>query len=264
MLKEPDYSLLDNPDILQLVFYPRRDWTAAPSRAKDYLAPVNSSISISCRFYPAGKDSPAPAILYFHGNGEVACDYDLVAPDYNELNISLFVADYRGYGLSGGSPNFSSMIGDSHHIFDFFIKTLEHEKTQTSIYLMGRSLGALSAVELACRYPEKIKGLIIESGVANAARLLRLVGFPANQQKLKEIEEAIDAKTRSIRLPALVIHGQYDSLIPLTEGVNFHKIIASKEKRMVVIPGADHNDIMMADREKYFSAIKEFIFPSNV
>ena len=107
MLKEPDYSLLDDPDILQLVFYPRQDWTPAASAAKDYLAPVASSISISCRFYPAKKNSPA--ILYFHGNGEVACDYDFIAPDYNELNISLFVADYRGYGRSSGKPNFSSM-----------------------------------------------------------------------------------------------------------------------------------------------------------
>lgn len=261
-MKELDYSFLDNPDILQFVFYPRQDWTPAPPGTRDLMVPVDPSVSISCRFYPANKGSPA--ILYFHGNGEVACDYDFIAPDYNELNISLFVADYRGYGLSGGNPTFSSMISDARHIFNFFLQTIQVEGTSPPVFLMGRSLGLPSAVEIACLFPQKIKGIIVESGVANAARLLRIIGFPADQQKLKELEEAIEDKTRSIKLPALIIHGEHDSLIPLNEGVKFYEALESREKHMVIIPGADHNDIMMADKDKYFSAIKNFIFPANV
>lgn len=261
MLKEPDYSFLDNPDILQFIFYPRRDWTPAPPGARDSMAPVDPYVSISCRFYPSGRGSPA--ILYFHGNGEVACDYDFIAPDYNKLNIGLFVADYRGYGLSGGSPTLSSMISDACPIFNFFLQTLNPEKTSSPVFLMGRSLGVPSIVELACLYPQKIKGIIVESGVSNIARLMKHFAFPADRQKLKELEESIDAKTRSINLPALVIHGQHDSLIPLKEGVRFYETLEVKEKHMVIIPGADHNDIMMAGKEKYFLAIKKFIYPSK-
>lgn len=261
MLKEPDYSFLDIPDILQFVFYPRQDWTPAPPEAMDLMVPVDPFVSISCRFYPSNRG--APAILYFHGNGEVACDYDFIAPDYNGLNISLFVADYRGYGLSGGSPALSAMIRDAHPIFDFFIKTVNTERTGSPIFLMGRSLGVPSVVEIASLYPEKVKGLIVESGVANIARLMKHFAFPADQRKIRQLEEAIDAKTRSIKLPSLVIHGQYDSLIPLKEGVQFYETLESKEKHIVIIPGADHNDIMVADKEKYFLAIRKFIFPAN-
>lgn len=260
MNKEPDYSFLDQPEILQFVFYPRKDWTPAPPGAMDYLVYVEQGVSISCRFYPAHHDSPG--ILCFHGNGEVACDYDWIAPDYNRLSIGLFVADYRGYGLSSGRPTFSQMIKDCHLIFKFYLKTLDIEKTGSPTFLMGRSLGVPSVVELACHYPQNIKGLIVESGVANTARLMRHFGFPADLQRIKELEEATDTKTRSIKLPSLVIHGQYDSLIPLTEGVNFYNTLGAQEKRLVIIPGADHNDIMIADKGKYFSAIKDFIYPS--
>ncbi len=261
LAREPDYSFLDNPDVLQFVFYPRKEWTQAPAGARDFTVPVDPFVSISCRFYPA--DRSAPAILYFHGNGEVACDYDTVAPEYNQLNISLFVADYRGYGLSGGSPTLSGMIKDAAPIFDFFLKTVSPERAGSSVYLMGRSLGLPSVVELACLYPGKIKGLIVESGVANMARLMRHFAFQTDKKKLKELEEAIDAKTRSIKLPTLVIHGQYDSLIPLKEGVRFYETLELKEKHLVIIPEAEHNDIMLADKEKYFLAIKKFVFPAG-
>lgn len=158
----------------------------------------------------------------------------------------------------------SSMLSDSRPIFDFFLQTINPDRTGSPVYLMGRSLGLPSVVELACLYPEKIKGLIVESGAANIARLIKQFAFPTDQRKLKELEEAIDARTRSIRLPTLVIHGQFDSLIPLKEGVRFYETLGSKEKHMVIIPGADHNDIMMADTEKYFLAIKKFIFPPGV
>ena len=46
----------------------------------------------------------APVILYFHGNGELASDYDMLAPLYTAKGITLLVADYRGYGRSGGTP----------------------------------------------------------------------------------------------------------------------------------------------------------------
>lgn len=258
MLKEPDYSFFDAPEILQFIFYPRRDWTPAPANARDYMVPVDSFVSVSCRFYASSRGSAS--ILYFHGNGEVACDYDMIAQDYNDLNISLFIADYRGYGLSGGKPTLKDMINDSHPIFDYFIKTIDPERTGSAIFLMGRSLGLPSAMELACLYPLKVKGLIVESGVANIARLMRHFGFPVDRNKLKEIEEAIDSKVRAIRVPTLVIHGEHDSLIPLKEGVKFYETLETREKRIVIIPGADHNDTMLADKEKYFAAIKDFIF----
>ena len=250
-----DYSILDRPEILQFVFYPRGDWTPTPSGASDHLVPVEPGVSISCRFCPGPPGSPC--ILYFHGNGEVACDHDWIAPFYGREGIGLFVADYRGYGLSDGSPTFSSMTADAHPIFDFFVKTVASSGHRGSLFLMGRSLGSHCAVELASHYPQHFAGLIVESGAPNVARLARVFGL--SSERLTILEEAISARIQAITLPALIIHGERDSLIPPGEATALYEGIGSEEKRLVIIPGADHNDIMLIGMEQYFSAIREFV-----
>lgn len=253
---------MDKPEILQFIFYPRRDWTPVPPGAKDYLVPVEADVSISCRFYPGREGSPC--ILYFHGNGEVACDYDWFAPYYNQLGISLFVADYRGYGLSGGSPTLSILIKDAEPVFDFFVKRVGTGSPKAPLFLMGRSLGALSVMALASHHPDYVKGLIIESGAVNMARMLRLLDFPLNYHRLETLEEAALAVMRAITLPVLILHGEWDSLIPASEGITFYETVGSREKKLVLIPGADHNDIMLVGKEQYFSAIREFVSREGV
>ncbi len=252
---QPDYSILDRPEILQLVFYPRRDWSAPPAGASDYLVPVESGVSISCRYYPASPG--APCILYFHGNGEVACDLDWVAPLYNREGIGLFVADYRGYGRSDGAPSFSTMIADAHPTLSFFLETVGSSGRSDSLFIMGRSLGSHSAVELAFHHREHLRGLIVESGAPNVARLARRFGLVS--ERLAALEQAASARIQSIDLPALIIHGERDSLIPVAEAIAFHEEIGSNEKRLVVIPGADHNNIMLVGAEQYFSEVRDFV-----
>lgn len=255
MSHQPDYSVLDRPEILRVVFYPRRDWTPPPAGARDYLVRVEPGVSVSCRFYPASAGGPC--ILYFHGNGEVTCDHDWIAPLYNRQGIGLFVADYRGYGRSDGTPTLSSMAADAHPIFSFFLETARSSGSSNPLFVMGRSLGSHSAVELASRYPQHVSGLIVESGSANVARLARRFGL--SSERLDELVMVLSARLRSIELPALIIHGERDSLIPVSEGIALHREIGSEEKRLVIIPGADHNDIMLVGTEQYFLAVRDFV-----
>lgn len=252
---QPDYSVLDRPETLQVLFYPRRDWTPPPPGARDFMIEVEPGMSVSCRFY-AGS-AGGPRILYFHENGEVACDHDWIAPFYNRQGISLFVADYRGYGRSQGMPTFSSMTADAHPIFRFFVETVRSADAGGSLFVMGRSLGAHSAVELASSYGEELSGLIVESGSANVAGLARRFGL--SSESLEELEKAVSHRLHSIKLPALIIHGEHDSLIPVDAGIALHQEIGSQQKELVIIPGAEHNDIMLVEMEPYFSAIRGFV-----
>jgi len=257
MSYQADYSALDRQDILQFVFYPRSDFSEGPSNAVDYFIPVEEGVSISCRFYICNQDSPI--IVFFHGNGEVVSDYDYVAPAYNELGISLFVADYRGYGSSGGIPTFANTIADAPVIFEAFRKILEREHYTGALFVMGRSLGSIPAVELAHRYQEQMNGLIIESGFGSILRLFSHLDFPVGSIGLEDIEFPNLVKMRTIDLPVLIIHGEYDSLVPLTEARDLFSSAATRDKRLIVIPEADHNDIMLSHMEQYFAVIKEFI-----
>ncbi|UCC66771.1 MAG: alpha/beta hydrolase, partial [Deltaproteobacteria bacterium] len=80
-----------------------------------YPVEVEEGISVACRFYRATEE--VAVILYFHGNGETAGDYDLISSLYTSRGFSLFVADYRGYGLSTGEPSMRHILGDARPLF---------------------------------------------------------------------------------------------------------------------------------------------------
>lgn len=255
------YSMLDRPEILEFVFYPRKDFRKGPPDSTDYLIPVGDGVSICCRFYAHSQNSPS--ILFFHGNGEVVSDYDDIALIYNEKSINLFVADYRGYGSSGGTPTFTSMVGDAHNIFETFLDILHNGRHTGNIFVMGRSLGSICAIELGSCYQEQVKGLIVESGFASVVRLLKRLGFPAELLGIRDIAFPNLAKIRSIILPTLIIHGEYDSLIPVAEARDLFENAAAARKYLIIINGADHNSIMWVDMEKYFTTIEEFVFKES-
>ncbi len=252
------YALIDNSSLLLYLFYPRRQHGKPPDGAFDLNIPVEDDISITCRAYRGIKENPW--ILYFHGNGEVVSDYDGIAYLYNNRGLNLLVADYRGYGASGGKPTFSDMVNDAVKIFDFVCEDEHFHGTtgETVWFVMGRSLGSISALELAVKFPGRMKGLIIESGFISVAGLIHHLGLPLPGD-LSPLEEEYRHLVSKIDLPSLVIHGDQDRLVPLKQGKDLYEALGSKQKELVVIPRADHNNIMFVDSGKYIDAIENFI-----
>ena len=103
-------------------------------------------------------------MLYFHGNAMIVDDMDLFAPLFNDVGVNLFVAGYRGFGLSNGTPTVTNMFKDSHRVFEGFKKTVEDYGFRKSFFVMGFSLGSFSAIELAYNYQDDLQGLIVQSG----------------------------------------------------------------------------------------------------
>jgi len=256
----PDYCEFDkDPDLLALIFYPRRGMDPCPPYASDALIPVADDMFISCRFYSV--DPKSPWILYFHGNGEIVSDYDQIAPFYLQKNLNLVVADYRGYGVSSGTPTLRNLMEDCHPIFSTVRKELSRRGYVGKLWLMGRSLGSLSVLELAVSHSDKINGLILESGFASIIPILQHLFVPLlpAERHLEQIEKDALGLTGRIFLPALVIHGDQDTLVPLQEARNLYEGLGSPLKRLIIIPNANHNTIIFADPPLYFGAISEFI-----
>ncbi len=290
MCHNADYSAFDRPEVLGITFHPRNDWSPPPATARDYMIPVSREVSVSARFYPTGPGTTpgtpacgmtprtpghetappgdrtaaatrngAPCILFFHGNGEVACDYDPVAPVYNRLGINLFVADYRGYGRSGGTPAFSSMVRDAHAVAGFFLETMQLQEQSGPLFIMGRSLGAVSALEIAFHYAVNFSGIIVESGSANFLRVLSHHGLALDPGRTAQVTTALPGELALISMPALIIHGDQDTLVPPEEACRLYSGIGSMTKRLVIIAGAGHNDIMVSGAREYFTAVREFV-----
>jgi pimeloyl-ACP methyl ester carboxylesterase len=249
----------DNPEIVYRLFFPRREFAGEtnPLNAKNHFIEVEDGVSLGCRFYPSRND--APNILYFHGNGETVPDYDYVAPVYQKRGLNLFVTDYRGYGMSDGSPTSGSMIHDTHPIYQGFKAFLIGLGYTGSHFVMGRSLGSAPALEVAYHYQKELEGLIIESGFASGRNQLKRLGlsYLANEKE-DPIGFGNHLKIKEVTIPTLIIHGEEDEIIPATEGRALFALSGAKEKYSLFIPKAGHNDIMMVGLEPYMGAIEGF------
>jgi pimeloyl-ACP methyl ester carboxylesterase len=258
-LPPTDYSALDRPEVTLRIFYPRSESRLfSTTGAKEISIPVEEQIAIGAVFHLAGQE--APNILFFHGNGEIASDYDDLGPFYNRMGINFLPVDYRGYGRSGGSPTVSSMMRDCHAIYDFTRKWLADNGYSGPLIVMGRSLGSASALELASGHAEEIDGLIIESGFALAEPLLRLLGVDLRGLNFAESMgfRNID-KIKRYHKPVLIIHAEFDHIIPYSDALQLYSKSPSSDKTLLKIPGANHNDIFSRGLTEYMSAIESFV-----
>lgn len=218
-----DYSVFDKQDILEKVFYPRRDYSACPPNAFDLSVPVDDEVVVFVRLHIQGTN--LPTILLFHGNGEVIHDYDDIAQKYNERGINLAVADYRGYGNSDGAPSFCHVCEDAQAILKAIRTESVSRNLSGDLYIMGRSLGSISALELAAHDSEGIHGVIIESGFSDIAKVMKYWGLSLSEvpsQLLERFNRSCTERVAAIAVPVLILHGDQDQVVLYKEAKDLY------------------------------------------
>ncbi len=114
-------------------------------------------------FLPVDEQPARGSVLFLHGNAEnvsthIASVYWLPERGYNVLML-----DYRGFGLSGGSPDFAGVHRDAEAALAVLA---EHEATDPErIIVFGQSLGAAVAITLVGQAGERygVRGLVADS-----------------------------------------------------------------------------------------------------
>lgn len=252
-------TLMDRPEITQLLFRPLKvPRNTPPAGAADIDIPVAEGVSIACRLH---SHSPtAPSLIFFHGNGEIIPDYDEIGPMYVREGMNFLIADYRGYGWSTGTALTSTLLPDSNAVFVALKNWLAEHGYTDALFVMGRSLGSASAIDVAVNHGEALKGLIIESGFAKTLPLAKVLGMDLD--KMGIAEEATfhnSGKIAQITMPTFILHGQYDQLIPLWQAETLMAQSGAKGKELQVVPGADHNSLIAMAGPLYFQAIRKFV-----
>ena len=196
------------------------------------------------------------SLLLFHGNGEVVADYDSLAGRFFDCGVDLAVVDYRGYGRSRGIPTLRNALADA----PLIVKALK-DAGADSVIVMGRSLGSACAAELYQAPPEFVLGFIWESGAADLRSLVRRRGMAPPVQFSEEDLATFEPCRKLARgnRPLLVIHGEEDSLIDLTEARQAFAAAAAAaaEKKLCLIPDHGHNDL--AYSPLYWESISAFV-----
>jgi fermentation-respiration switch protein FrsA (DUF1100 family) len=204
-----------------------------------------------------GEAGDAPAVVLFHGNGGNMADrIDLAAELHARLGWGVFLFDYRGYGISGGSPFEEGLYADGRAAVEL---VRERGWAKGGLVLWGRSIGAAVALEAALTSDAEVAAIVLDSpftsvpamGRAHYPLLAPLMYFGSS-----ELFDNMD-KIARITAPLMVIHGTVDRIVPQKMGRELFEA-GNAPKRWVEIEGAGHNDLPYVDKQRYWQAWGEF------
>ncbi len=247
---------MNKKSLLNSIFFPRP--SLIDKDEQDHLVDVEEGIKVGIRFFL--KDKEYPTILFFHGNAELAQEYNQIGKLFNQYNCNFIVSDYRGYGLSNGEPTKENLHLDANLVFSYVKSFLEENNYLGKLLVMGRSLGSASACEIISKYSESIDGCIIESGFATEKPILEMFNINPTEIDFHEYDGFENLKKlRAYSKPLFIIHAEQDHIIPFSEAEIMKKETRADIKELWKIPNANHNDIIIHTQENYFIRIKDFI-----
>ena len=231
--------------------YPHGDWQPEGLDFEDISFESSDGMRLHGWYVP--HKTPRAHLLFCHGNaGNLASRAPLMRYLYHQLEVSVFIFDYRGYGKSEGSPSEEGVLNDARAARQWLATRTGVDADQ--LVLLGRSLGGALAVDLAAS--GGARGLILDSTFTSlpdvAARL-----YPWAPVRLL-MRTQLDSLTKIQRYsgPVFQSHSDADEIVPYGLGKQLFEAIPSAEKTFFTIAGADHNS---PPTPPYFDALNEFL-----
>ena len=231
-----------------------------PIDGKDLKIKIDDETQLYSRIHIEEKEYPL--IVHFHGNAEIADEYDPFAIALNSRKINFISCDYRGYGKSNGLPNCSLILEDSKKIFSYILEYLSKTGPLPEIYIMGRSLGTACALEIVDIFESSLNGVIIESGFYSEKPLFDLFGLDPNQFNYKDESDGFNNKKKAEKstIKSLVIHAKEDHILPFEQGEFLNRSFSHKDKQFYGVEKANHNNLLEVMGHEYFNILENFIY----
>ncbi len=243
-----------------MVYFPERAISATPAEVgleyRDVYLTTGDGVRIHGWHVP-GKSRTT--LLWLHGNaGNISHRVDNIVILNRLTGLGVLIVDYRGYGLSEGSPSESGLYLDAEAAIEFLVSEVGLDPEE-DIVLFGRSLGVGVAAEMATRHT--VRCVILESGftsVKGMASATRSSWMAALLLPLFDARYETLSKMSLIRSPVMVVHGEQDDIVPFSMARDLFEA-ATDPKRFHAVPGAMHNDVYRRGGSSYFQALNDFI-----
>ena len=112
-------------------------------------------------------------VLMFHGNaGNIGHRVPIARMFVQQMGVSVFMLEYRGYGLSTGSPDEAGLMIDAQTAYDYLRRRAETR--DNDIVVFGQSLGGAVSVQLVAKNQndKKLIGLVLENTFLSMRKLI--------------------------------------------------------------------------------------------
>ncbi|KAJ9645084.1 bem46 protein, variant [Coniosporium tulheliwenetii] len=200
-------------------------------------------------------------ILMFHGNaGNIGHRLPIAKILHDDLGCNVLMLQYRGYGMSTGTPNEKGLMVDAQTGLDYVRQRAELKDTKIVLY--GQSLGGAVSIGLAARNRNEgdIAAIILENTFLSIRELIPSAFPPAKYlaplcHQYWSSEEMLPQVTPSI--PILFLSGSKDEIVPATHMRQLYDICRSDIKIFKEFPNGTHNDTVA--EPGYFNYIDDFL-----
>jgi fermentation-respiration switch protein FrsA (DUF1100 family) len=234
------------------IYFPIRQHVATPAeyglRADDFA--VETDVGLRGWWIRGGGRF---VLVWFDGNaGNISHRLENARVLVDRFGVDLVQVDYRGYGLSEGTPDEAGFYRDGLAVYD---AVAARGLPGARIVAFGRSIGAAVALDIAVQRP--VAGVILETPFLSVAEMAR-EHYPFIPSRL--LRTRFDSLNRIARLraPVLILHGDEDEIVPIAHGRQLFDR-ASHPKQFFTIPGASHNDTWLVGGEPYWQAWERFL-----
>jgi alpha-beta hydrolase superfamily lysophospholipase len=196
---------------------------------------------------------PENLVLMFHGNAENLSSHVFNLAWMVDKNTDVMIFDYRGYGLSEGSPSPKGVLEDGMRMLQIAgDKYLAEGYKHLIVY--AQSLGgaiALRALE-EISWRSKISLLVLDSTFRSPQDVAR-TKLHGLFWWLISSEFTADERLSHLTMPLLVIHSKNDPVIPFKLGEDIFNKAPSKNKTFWKLdePDAGHGNVFFIDKGKY-------------
>jgi len=243
--------------VLARLGYPRLLYPApqtdpfSPGEGKLLTLTARDGVRVHATQLTGPKD--APVVVYFHGNGVVMGDVLWMARELLKRGLGVVVAEYRGYGRSAGTaPSEEGLYADAEAVLGALAADgIEPER----VALLGESLGTGVAVEMAARGRGSSLVLLTPYTSITDAAARFAPGLPVKFLMSERFDSL--SKAARVSVPALVIHGTRDAVVPYAMG---QKLAQSLPRaRLITVEGGGHNDLFLGEGWRFFDEVANFV-----
>ena len=188
-------------------------------------------------------------IIHFHGNYANMTNHLPAVAWMPPEGFSVFLFDYRGYGISDGTPSRAGAVADGVAAIAYVRSRPDVDRGRLAVF--GQSLGgALAIASLVRAGHQGMRSLVVEGGFASYREVARSIlnrswitwpfQYPFSYLFISD-ELSPRGELAALRsLPFLVVHGEKDDNVPFENGRDLFEAFPGEDKQFWPIPNGGH------------------------
>ena len=223
--------------------------------AEDVYFPSADGTQLTGWFLPA-QGTPRGTIVYFHGNAANISNHLVQVRWLPPAGYSVFIFDYRGYGVSSGEPSREGLIQDGVAAIDYVRSRKDVNPRRLVVY--AQSLGGTVGLSALARAGTAgVRAVVVESGFGSYREEARLFmddhwftwpfQYPVAYLFISDDHRGYDALPALARVPLLVIASTGDRTVPIEASRRLFEAFPGTDKTFWTVKGLPHVAMFVRD-----------------